>query len=640
MMRSVRRSLALLPFVALAAQAAPELRLVYTPTAPGAVVPWGQVSDAAVRQDPLGQWAVAASASTQYRPQDNSAHQATGAPDVPVYADDKRAWSPSAAERQREWLELEYERPVHATEVRVRQTLNPGSIVDVIAIEPDGTGHFVWRGRDTNAYAPKQIGWFVARFPKTPYLVKRVRVTLDTPAIKGWKQIDAVQLVGDANPPTADERQRAAAQAQDSPQASRQPPPPGALPPGWKPRAPYDEEKAFVAPQATTRLAQGVRQLSSGIRDAKKIKGVVISPRILIDNPYLDPADPFFNIPRRMVCLPDGSLAVFSTAKQHADGRMKGNPYATGLWRIAPDGAISAIDRARHITSEGRDPECGVTVGASGLDPAKVGSISVGADGSLVFAYQTGWAFGRAARVLRITPQGAVEPVPADPLACAPQPPPEFRELFNDIGAAAQDAQGHTWVMDYGRCRLQRVAPDGSLSTVLEAAQVCPKDEPERYVRADDMVWDAARGEMVMGGTLVWRKAPKADLYSTLWRVRPDGTFRRVYLARKLHKGGERSDGLDGLALDAQGRIVFGAGIVEGEGWQIRRLDEASGRATVLAGSEPPTDVSHADGPARGAHFATLKGLCFAPDGTLFVHDANHLIRKITPAGQVTTWAF
>ncbi len=42
----------------------------------------------------------------------------------------------------------------------------------------------------------------------------------------------------------------------------------------------------------------------------------------------------------------------------------------------------------------------------------------------------------------------------------------------------------------------------------------------------------------------------------------------------------------------------------------------------------------------KQANFGTIKGLCFSPDGTLFVHDANHLIRKITPAGQVTTWAF
>jgi hypothetical protein len=514
-------------------------------------------------------------------------------------------------------------------------------------VEADGTGHFVWKGRDPNAYAPKQIGWFVVRFPKTPYLVQRVRVTLDTPAAKGWKQIDAVQLVGDTNPPTPAEQAATPAPGAKPPPlpalTQAAPRPPGALPPGWKPRAPYDEEKTFVAPQATKRLAEGVRTLSTDIRDPNRLKGLA-SPRIVIDNPYLDPAAPFFNIPRRMACLPDGSLAVFSTAKTHPDGRMKGNPYATGLWRVAPDGAITAIDRARHIMSEGRDPECGVTVGASGIDPQEVKPISVAPDGSLIFPYATRWAFGRHARVLKVTPQGWVESIPDEPEACAPQPPPELRELFNDIGSAAQDPQGNTWVMDWGRCRLQRVAPDGSVSTVLDAPQVCPKDEPERYVLADHMLWDAARGEMVMGGSLEWRKAPKADIYTSIWRVRPDGSFRRIYLARTLRKGGELASGVDGLALDAQGRVVFGTGIVntgvvQGDGAQILRLDETTGRTSVLAGRAPAINVNHADGPARQAHFSGIRGLCYAPDGTLFVHDTL-VIRKITPDGQVSTWAF
>jgi hypothetical protein len=283
-------------------------------------------------------------------------------------------------------------------------------------------------------------------------------------------------------------------------------------------------------------------------------------------------------------------------------------------------------------------------VGASGIDPQEVGPISVAPDGSLIFPYATRWAFGRYARVLKVTPQSWIESIPDEPEACAPQPPPELRELFNDVTSAAQDSQGNTWVMDAGRCRLQRVAPDGSVSTVLDAPQVCPKDEPERYVLADHMLWDAARGEMVMGGSLEWRKSPKADIYTSIWRVRPDGSFRRIYLARTLRKGGELASGVDGLALDAQGRVVFGTGIVntgvvQGDGAQILRLDETTGRTSVLAGRAPAINVNHADGPARQAHFSGIRGLCYAPDGTLFVHDAL-VIRKITPDGQVSTWAF
>jgi hypothetical protein len=318
---------------------------------------------------------------------------------------------------------------------------------------------------------------------------------------------------------------------------------------------------------------------------------------------------------------------------------MKGNPYATGAWRIGPDGAITAIGEARHILSENNRPFCGVAMGQSGLDPQNVGRVSTAPDGSLLFAYAPHWAFGRLAAVVRLTADGRLAPVPDDIRWCAADPPEQLKKLFKGVASVAQDSDGNVWAM--GGCTLYRIARDGSVSSVLEPPQVCPRGEPERHVSAGSMVWDAARGELVTAGSVFWMQSSNMDVYSTIWRIRPDGTFRRVYLARKVGgKGLPLIDGLSGLSLDAKGRIVFGAGIVHGSGSQILRLDEGSGRTEVIAGAPAPTDVNHADGPARQAHFGGIKGLCHAPDGTLFVHDSTHLIRKITPAGQVTTWAF
>ncbi|MCP9442302.1 MAG: hypothetical protein NNA20_06885 [Nitrospira sp.] len=102
------------------------------------------------------------------------------------------------------------------------------------------------------------------------------------------------------------------------------------------------------------------------------------------------------------------------------------------------------MDRARHVLSEGKDPECGVTVGASGLNPHDVGPVSVDADGSLIFPYATRWGFGRKARVLQLTPQNLLVPIPKTPHACAPEPLQDYRVLFHNIGAAARDSDGHT----------------------------------------------------------------------------------------------------------------------------------------------------------------------------------------------------
>ena len=81
--------------------------------------------------------------------------------------------------------------------VRVRQTWNPGAIVKVEVFSSDGQSAVVWSGRDITAYAKNQVAWFVVTFAPPSFLVQTVKLTLDSAAIKGWKEIDAVQLVGD-----------------------------------------------------------------------------------------------------------------------------------------------------------------------------------------------------------------------------------------------------------------------------------------------------------------------------------------------------------------------------------------------------------------------------------------------------------
>lgn len=79
----------------------------------------------------------------------------------------------------------------------MRQSFNPGTIVKIEAFATDGAAQLLWEGRDPNAYPQGRIVWFVVRVPKTAFPVQRLRLTLDTAAANGRKQIDAAQLVGD-----------------------------------------------------------------------------------------------------------------------------------------------------------------------------------------------------------------------------------------------------------------------------------------------------------------------------------------------------------------------------------------------------------------------------------------------------------
>jgi hypothetical protein len=165
---------------------------------PGAVVSTAGLDDKKIRADAAGQWAASATASSQYSSPRYAPAQATGAPSVHLgmAGDNPDAWCPGRQNDGTEWLEVAFAKPAAATEVRVLQNNAPGAIAKVEAIEPNGTVHLWWEGKDPYvAPAIREIAWFVVRVPPTVYAVAKVKLTLNLAAVPGWKQIDAVQLV-------------------------------------------------------------------------------------------------------------------------------------------------------------------------------------------------------------------------------------------------------------------------------------------------------------------------------------------------------------------------------------------------------------------------------------------------------------
>lgn len=188
-----------------ATQTAPADTTIVTKTAAaapgnsiGSVVPPAELDEAKILADPNGQWASGARAGTEYGSSSYGAAQLIGAPDVPgAGGDSPNAWTHSSASIALEWIELDFAKPVHASELRVRQNNLPGAIVKVEGIEPDGSAHTWWEGVDP--YMPPDdidLAWFAVRVPATTYLVTKVKVTLNLATRPGWKEIDAVQLVG------------------------------------------------------------------------------------------------------------------------------------------------------------------------------------------------------------------------------------------------------------------------------------------------------------------------------------------------------------------------------------------------------------------------------------------------------------
>jgi hypothetical protein len=147
--------------------------------------------------DPKAQWASTAKASSTYgdpKPSDsNLAINATGALDG-------KEWTNNNIDVGFDWLEVGFAKPVAATEVRAVITSGDevGAMNKVELQDTEGKWHTAWEGiSDVKVDARGPRTWFVRSFPKTPYKVQAVKYTIANNVERGYKNIDAVQLVGE-----------------------------------------------------------------------------------------------------------------------------------------------------------------------------------------------------------------------------------------------------------------------------------------------------------------------------------------------------------------------------------------------------------------------------------------------------------
>ncbi len=88
-----------------------------------------------------------------------------------------------------------------------------------------------------------------------------------------------------------------------------------------------------------------------------------------------------------------------------------------------------------------------------------------------------------------------------------------------------------------------------------------------------------------------------------------------------------------GIAVDKAGNIF----VADEGNSNIRKITPA-GVVTTVAGSS--TETAFKDGPAKDATFGAPRGLCVDAAGNLFIADTNNnLVRKITPDGTVSAFA-
>lgn len=143
----------------------------------------------------LDQWAASVTAfSSQYDTTQWSAKQALGEPNVSAYGDNANAWAPSNNDAGKEFITLGFAKPVYATGVTIRETDGYGFVTSVDVIDTNNVSHNVWQGTDTGVDG--KINDFQVAWSRTTYLVKAVKISINTALHSGWEEIDAVQLHG------------------------------------------------------------------------------------------------------------------------------------------------------------------------------------------------------------------------------------------------------------------------------------------------------------------------------------------------------------------------------------------------------------------------------------------------------------
>ena len=202
---------------------------------------------------------------------------------------------------------------------------------------------------------------------------------------------------------------------------------------------------------------------------------------------------------------------------------------------------------------------------------------------------------------------------------------------FNVPIGVAVDAANNVYVADYFNSTVRKITPNGVVTTFAGAAgQPGSTDGPGSAAR-----FATPQGLAVDGAGNLYVADKSAN---TIRKISPAGS---VSTLAGLPGVSGATDGVGGAASFNQPTsiAVNAAGdLYVSDNNSVIRKVSATGVVTTFAGAAGRAGST--DGPGSVASFRFIQGLAFDPSGNLYVADAgNNLIRRITPAGVVTTAA-
>ena len=198
---------------------------------------------------------------------------------------------------------------------------------------------------------------------------------------------------------------------------------------------------------------------------------------------------------------------------------------------------------------------------------------------------------------------------------------------FSSPYAIAIDAQGNKYVADAGNNLIRKITPSGLVSTLAGNGKTGYIDGPgtmAEFYNPQGIAVDSY-GNVYVADTYnnVIRKITPAGVVSTLAGSTTAGAINGTGTAASFSSP-------YGVAIDANGNVY-----VADSGNNLVRIITPAGIVTTLAGSGAAGAVN---GIGTAASFTGLYGITVDLAGNVYVTD-TYVVRKITPAGVVTTLA-
>jgi sugar lactone lactonase YvrE len=255
----------------------------------------------------------------------------------------------------------------------------------------------------------------------------------------------------------------------------------------------------------------------------------------------------------------------------------------------------------------------------------------------------------------------------ADPPGPAPSPARPFAAMaLANPRSVAVDAAGNLYVADVDRGDVQKITPSGKVSAAAGAGAAMIHDPIGLKVARDGsvLVADSDDGAVYIispAGVVTAMAQPSGAARFAIPTSAAEDSAGNLYVANngshvivKITPGGVASvfagkpgasGSADGKGSDARFNVPRDIAMdgqddlyVADEGNSNIRKITPDGIVSTLAGTAGKPGKADGEGPAAG--FDIPRGIAVDAAGTIYVADTeNHCIRKITPAGVVSTFA-